>query len=152
MSRLDLHVERDGPPGAPALLLLHGFTGSTRTWDDLRQALRDDCQVLALDLPGHGKSPVPHDPAAYALPSVAHDIARALDHEGISRCAVLGYSMGGRQALRFALAYPERVSSLILESTSPGIADATERAQRRARDHELADFIEREGIRRLGGE
>ena len=146
MSGLDLHVERDGPPGAPALLLLHGFTGSTRTWDDLRQALRDDCHILALDLPGHGQSPVPDDPAAYALPSVAHDIARALDREGISRCAVLGYSMGGRQALHFALACPERVSSLVLESTSPGIADPAERAQRRRRDHEVADFIEREGV------
>ena len=149
MSPVDLHVERDGRPGAPALVLLHGFTGSARTWDRLRAALRDEFDLLAVDLPGHGASPAPDDPRAYALENVAEDLARLLDRQRVQRCAVLGYSLGGRHALRFALDHPARVTRLILESTSPGIDDPAEREARRLRDHELADRIEREGVERF---
>ena len=59
---------------------------------------------------------------------------------------LLGYSMGGRLALYFALAYPERTRTLTLVSASPGIASLTERAERRRRDNALADRIEQDGI------
>ena len=141
---LTLHVERDG--SGPPLLLLHGFTGSTITWSTLRAALRDRFELLIIDLPGHGRSSAPTDPARYALPRVADDIARVLDALDVARTAVLGYSMGARTALQFALAHPERVSALVLESASPGIGDPTERSARVAADGALAASIEREGI------
>ena len=62
------------------------------------------------------------------------DLLALLDHLGIERTALLGYSMGGRVALHFALAAPERLSALVLESASPGIADPQERAARVASD------------------
>lgn len=141
---LALHVERDG--NGPPLLLLHGFTGSTITWSVLRAALRDRFELVAVDLPGHGRSSAPADSARYALPRTAGDLARVLDALGIARGAVLGYSMGGRTALQFALAHPERVSALVLESASPGIADPAERAARVASDEALAAAIERDGV------
>jgi 2-succinyl-6-hydroxy-2,4-cyclohexadiene-1-carboxylate synthase len=69
-----------------------------------------------------------------------------LDRFDVERSALLGYSMGGRIALALALAEPERVGALVLESASPGIADPEERAARRAADQALAARIEREGI------
>jgi 2-succinyl-6-hydroxy-2,4-cyclohexadiene-1-carboxylate synthase len=59
---------------------------------------------------------------------------------------VWGYSMGGRLALQFAAAYPQRVSRLIVESASPGIADPAERSERRDSDEKLADEIEEIGV------
>lgn len=141
---LTLHVERAGR-GAP-LLLLHGFTGSAETWASLADALGDDVATIAVDLPGHGRSSAPADPARYAIARTADDLARVLDALGVERAAVLGYSMGGRVALRFALRHPDRVSALVLESASPGIADAGERAARVRADGELADAIERDGV------
>jgi len=140
--RLHVSVVGQGPP----LALLHGFTGSGLTWAPLVAALKCHCTMIRVDLPGHGRSTKPADPARYALHRFADDLAGVLDALAIPRAAVLGYSLGGRAALHFALAHPERVTVLILESVSPGIAGAGERAQRVAADATLADAIERDGV------
>ncbi len=167
---LALRVSYDDAPydtwsdgGPPPLLLLHGFTGALDAWDALRLALRLALReprgplgeggrltavraTIAVDLPGHGASGAPADPARYALDRTADDLARVLDALGAPRAAVLGYSFGGRAALRFALRHPGRVDALVLESASPGIADPAERAARAAADAALADAIERDGV------
>ncbi|MDI3340690.1 MAG: 2-succinyl-6-hydroxy-2,4-cyclohexadiene-1-carboxylate synthase [Sphaerobacter sp.] len=139
-----LHVERggDGPP----LLLLHGFTGSAATWAPLLPALQRHVTTVAPDLIGHGHSDAPADPARYAMDRCVADLVALLDALAIERTAVLGYSMGGRVALHLALAAPERVTALVLEGASPGIADPAERAARAASDAALAEQIEREGL------
>lgn len=141
---LRLHVERAG--NGPPVVMLHGFTGSTATWHGLRDALPERFTTILVDLPGHGGSGAPQDATRYALPRFADDLARVLDVLDVPRAAVLGYSLGGRAALRFALAHPARVTALLLESASPGIADEDERAARRAADAALADLLEREGV------
>jgi 2-succinyl-6-hydroxy-2,4-cyclohexadiene-1-carboxylate synthase len=142
--RLRMHVVSSGH-GA-ALIALHGFTGSAETWTPLRDTLADRFTIHAVDLPGHGRSDAPEDPGRYALPRLADDLARVLDALDVETAAVLGYSLGARAALRFALKHPARVRALVLESVSPGIVDPAERAERRAADTALADDIEREGI------
>lgn len=141
---LRLHVVISG--NGPALVLLHGFTGSSDTWNFLRPSLDSHYRVVALDLPGHGRSSSPESASRYSHERFADDLAGVLDSLDVERAAVLGYSMGGRAALRFAVAHPERTSALILESTSPGISERAEREERAASDAVLADFIEREGI------
>jgi 2-succinyl-6-hydroxy-2,4-cyclohexadiene-1-carboxylate synthase len=141
---LRLHVMVDG--AGPPLVLLHGFTGSVESWAPLRAAFGAAHTAIAVDLPGHGRSSAPPEPSRYGLDRFADDLARVLDTLGMARVALLGYSMGGRAALRFALRHPDRVAALALESTSPGIADAAQRADRLAADLALADSIEREGV------
>lgn len=130
----------------PTLLLLHGFTGSAENWAPLTTALSGSYRLLALDLPGHGRTEAPADPARYTMEAVARDVDALLDHLQASPAHLLGYSMGGRLALYLALHRPRRWTSLILESASPGLATAAEQAQRVAQDEALADFIEREGV------
>ena len=130
---------------AATLLALHGFTGSGRTWDALAAALGPDVAVVAPDLPGHGAN-LPDDEAEYALARTAERLWEALDARGVARPHVLGYSMGGRLALRVALLRPGRVRALVLESASPGIAGEAERAARVARDRALAADVERDGV------
>lgn len=139
-----LHVVRGGD--GPALLLLHGFTGNADTWEPLLPTLRARFHTVAPDLIGHGRSAVPPRPDRYAMDQCVADLVALLDAFGIDRAAVLGYSMGGRVALHLALAAPERVSALVLEGASPGIADPDERAARVASDAALADRIEHQGL------
>lgn len=137
-----------GAPGAARLpiLLLHGFTGTGDGWRRLTAALAGHLDVVTVDLPGHGRSTAPADSGRYAFGRLADDLAAVLDAVGAARAIVLGYSMGGRAALKLALHHPDRVAALVLESTSPGIADPAQRAARRESDHHLAHRLEREGI------
>jgi 2-succinyl-6-hydroxy-2,4-cyclohexadiene-1-carboxylate synthase len=141
---LRLHVASSGQ--GPALVMLHGFTGSATTWDFLRPVLEERHRLIAVDLPGHGRSSSPSDPGRYSLDRLAVDLSAILDSIEVERAAIMGYSMGGRAALRFAIARPNRISALILESTSPGLSDAAERDARATSDALLADAIERDGV------
>jgi 2-succinyl-6-hydroxy-2,4-cyclohexadiene-1-carboxylate synthase len=132
--------------GVPTFLL-HGFTGSAATWFPLL-SLAQRFRPFAIDLPGHGETQAPLDPTRYAADQAVADLlalADALLGRNVP-FALLGYSMGGRLAMHVALAAPERITALIVESASPGIADAGERDDRRRRDEALAERIEREGI------
>ncbi len=140
---VQLNVEQRGE--GPALLLLHGFTGSGATWTPHLEAWRGFTTV-AVDLLGHGESDRPRDPARYRMERCVDDLTALLDQLGIRRAAVLGYSMGGRVALRLALHAPERLWALVLESASPGIEDAAEREERVRSDAAMADAIERDGV------
>ncbi|MDR6226719.1 2-succinyl-6-hydroxy-2,4-cyclohexadiene-1-carboxylate synthase [Desmospora profundinema] len=141
---LQYHVEVDGE--GPALLLLHGFTGSVRTWDPWVDRWSARWRLVRVDLPGHGQSAVPADPGRIAMERVCRDLAGILEQLGAERAHVLGYSMGGRTALSFALLHPERVAALVLESASPGLAGEEERRERATRDEVLARRIEVEGV------
>jgi 2-succinyl-6-hydroxy-2,4-cyclohexadiene-1-carboxylate synthase len=135
----------DEGQGSP-LLLLHGFTGSIDTWAELRPALVHSFRVITVDLPGHGLTESPLDPARYHMESAAADLielCRRLDCEAVN---LMGYSMGGRLALYLAVHYPGLVRKLMLVSASPGLRTEEERAARRESDASIADDIERDGI------
>lgn len=143
-----LNVDIYGAPDAPPLVLLHGFTGSARSWGGqlLGQLAQAGMRVLAFDLPGHGNSNVSADPADYSLHQTSNDVSAALYalHVSADEAILLGYSMGGRIALYLALSGYFR--GLVLESASPGLRTETERAARRAQDEALAENIIRQGL------
>jgi 2-succinyl-6-hydroxy-2,4-cyclohexadiene-1-carboxylate synthase len=139
-----LHVAVAGR-GKP-LILLHGFTGSGSQWAPQIEAYAEHFRTVAVDLLGHGRSDAPHDAARYRMERCVADLAAVLDAIDISRACWLGYSMGARVALTFALSYPQRVEALVLEGGSPGIEDPVSRRERIAQDEALADRIEREGV------
>ncbi|MEI7554404.1 2-succinyl-6-hydroxy-2,4-cyclohexadiene-1-carboxylate synthase [Candidatus Chlorohelix sp.] len=128
------------------IALLHGFTGSAASWNPHIAAFSGFADVLAIDAPGHGNSSTPADSALYLLPHTTEAFLKLLDTLNLARVVLLGYSMGGRQALHIATTAPERIKKLALESATPGIIDPAERANRRESDGKLADFIEREGL------
>jgi 2-succinyl-6-hydroxy-2,4-cyclohexadiene-1-carboxylate synthase len=120
------------------VVLLHGFGGTHRAWDGVVGQLPPErYRPLGLDLPGHGASADAERPITFAG-CVDHVLARAP-----ARFVLCGYSLGGRVALHVALAAPERVTRLVLVSSTAGIEDAAERAERSAADHRLADELER---------
>jgi 2-succinyl-6-hydroxy-2,4-cyclohexadiene-1-carboxylate synthase len=122
------------------LLLLHGFTQTGRGWDEVvRHLAGETYRPLAPDLRGHGA-------AGSRRPIDMEACARDVAGLAAGSFALAGYSMGGRIALHVALAHPDRVSKLVLISTTAGIEDPTERAARRARDDALAAWIEDHAI------
>ncbi|WP_010097119.1 2-succinyl-6-hydroxy-2,4-cyclohexadiene-1-carboxylate synthase [Ornithinibacillus scapharcae] len=126
-----------------ALVLLHGFTGSTQTWNHIIQTFRSSFQIIVIDLPGHGKT-VSHSPIS--MEQCCTDIRTLLVEIGIDSCHMIGYSMGGRTALSFSMLYPDMVKSLVLESASAGLDLEEDRHSRRTNDEKLAQKLEREGL------
>jgi pimeloyl-ACP methyl ester carboxylesterase len=107
----------DAGGGGDPVLLIHGFASSVRdNWQDpgwVDVLKREGFRVVALDCRGHGESEKLYDPATYAAPLMAEDSRRLLDHLGIGRADVMGYSMGARIAAFLALAHPGRVRSAV---------------------------------------
>jgi len=99
----------------PALLFIHGLTGSQRNWAHLIDALNHDHRVLAPDLFGHGASAkVMGD---YSLGAHAATLRDLLDLLGINRVTLVGHSFGGGVAMQFCYLFPERVERLVLVSS-----------------------------------
>ena len=106
---------RDGD--ADAILLIHGFASNrTVNWVDtgwVKLLAANGRRVLAIDNRGHGESAKLYDPAAYTAPAMAEDARALLDHLGIARADVMGYSMGARITAFLAMTHPDRVRSAI---------------------------------------
>ena len=131
------------PHPSSLILLLHGFTGSRKNWFFLAPKLVElGYTVVVPDILGHGESDAPEDAEAYRMERITADILSHFPQP----ITVLGYSMGGRLALYMAVNFPEKVNRLILESSSPGLADSTERQARIESDNALADLILENGI------
>ncbi|MDH4074396.1 MAG: alpha/beta fold hydrolase [Acidimicrobiia bacterium] len=113
------------------LVLAHGFTQNSRCWGPFGHELAADHEVVAVDLPGHGRTDPAHDTAD--LPTVGRLLA-----EVGGDAVYIGYSMGGRAALHAALAHPERVRALVLIGATAGMDDPAARAARRRADETLA--------------
>lgn len=104
------YVEAGDPAGEP-LLLLHGFTDSSRSWTPAIPYL-GKYRLLILDQRGHGDSDAPL--CCYSSSQLAYDARLFLDALGIKRAAVAGHSLGSIVAIAMATDHPDRVSSIIL--------------------------------------
>jgi len=124
------------------VVLLHGFLGTGGDWDEITERLGPGFRCLCPDLPGHGSNLDGPPPSGYTMDYAALQVMERLDKEGIERCALVGYSMGGRLALYLAVNYPERFNALVVESASPGLKDPEQRQHRADYDADLAKELE----------
>ncbi len=148
------------PDGLP-VLLLHGFTGNAKSMAPLAERLEKPAdaateinelrqdelrQVIAVDLIGHGATQSPPDIGRYSLTAFVGSLDAVLAATTFPKAHVVGYSLGGRAALTFASERPQRCASLTLIGATPGIADTSERLDRRRNDYALAGRIARHGV------
>jgi len=110
--RLRLHYVDWGNPGAPPLLLVHGGRDHCRNWDWVAAALRRDWHVLAPDLRGHGDSQWSLS-ANYTISAYIYDLAQLIHQQELAPVTIVGHSLGGMIALRYAGIYPEFVRKLV---------------------------------------
>ncbi|MBN2731538.1 MAG: 2-succinyl-6-hydroxy-2,4-cyclohexadiene-1-carboxylate synthase [Balneolaceae bacterium] len=125
----------------PWLLMLHGFMGDGRTFHHLAEGLSEACNPITVDLLGHGESEKIDDANRYNEKHQVADIISIVQQLGVTPVFLYGYSMGGRLAFKTALEAPALVKGLILESTTYGIIDNQERAERRKVDARRAQKI-----------
>lgn len=146
------HYETFGESQGQPVVFLHGFAQNLHTWDAVRDVLLDPAEsrdaaapplrLILLDLIGHGASDKPQDLGPYTLPhmvDVLDEFRRVLE---LGRFHLVGYSMGGRIALTYAIERPRTLESLVLESSSFGPRSPAEKTQARKRDDELAELLE----------
>jgi pimeloyl-ACP methyl ester carboxylesterase len=116
----------EGPPGAPTLLLLHGWMASGGlNWFRVFDTLGEHFNVVAVDMRGHGRGI--RNSRRFRLADCADDAAATLDELGIGRVIAVGYSLGGPVAQLLWRNHPEKVEGLVLCSTAhrlmPGVRE-----------------------------
>ncbi|MEX0780384.1 MAG: 2-succinyl-6-hydroxy-2,4-cyclohexadiene-1-carboxylate synthase [Balneolales bacterium] len=122
----------------PTLVMLHGFMGSSGSFYHLTDALREFANLVYIDLLGHGETNAPSNSQRYAPDQQVADLHAILQKFGGKPLILHGYSMGGRLALQYACRHPGHLDKLILESTTAGITDKSERDIRKRTDRTRA--------------
>ncbi|MBM3183996.1 MAG: alpha/beta fold hydrolase, partial [Chlamydiae bacterium] len=117
------HILKEGP-GTP-LVFLHGFLGKSEDWEGVISHLTH-CPCIGVDLPGHGLSSF-HETFDFSPPA--------------PRFHLIGYSMGGRLAMQYALRFAERIDRLLLIGAHPGLKTEKEKKERLQSDAKWADLL-----------
>lgn len=135
LSAMRVHVERRGQ--GPAIVFLHGMGVSCESWAAQMAALEDRFTVIAWDLLGHGKSPVPSDETLYSRDGALQDlddILATLDEKPI----LVGHSLGGYLCLAYAATRPDAIRGMVVIATGPGFRDPEKREAWNARSRRNA--------------
>ncbi|MBV8197786.1 MAG: alpha/beta hydrolase [Candidatus Eremiobacteraeota bacterium] len=107
----------DSAGGSPALLFVHGWQADRTIWDPIVAELHDRFRCVAPDLRGFGASS--NAPGPYALEQYSQDLRALVESLRLERVVVVGHSMGGKVAVRFALDAPQLVERLVLIASVP---------------------------------
>lgn len=145
------HVQINGYPyevnisgsGQPTWVFLHGFLGSQQEFS----AIRPTGTRIMLTLKGFGAQAPNVTVADLTVDQQVTELKLLFDALALGPVHLVGYSMGARLALSYALRYPETVAQLVLESGTAGLATQTERLARQAKDEALAQSIMQDGMR-----
>lgn len=133
-------------PLKQSILFLHGFSGCSNDWSKIFSLLGSEFQLIAIDLPGFGKSGKPRNDKFYRTEFLIRLMDEILYDLQLTEVILVGYSMGGRLALHFTLKHPQKVKALILESSSPGIKNKAEREVRIESDAKLITLIKKNSL------
>lgn len=139
------HVEIINADQQETIVFLHGFTGSTKSWQPVIEGW-NDVKIVLIDLIGHGETDCPEEIEHYRMQRQVEDLDALFAQLGLEGLTLIGYSMGGRTALAYACNFPERLKGLVLESASPGLRTDEEQQERQTRDEGLAQRIAAGGI------
>jgi 2-succinyl-6-hydroxy-2,4-cyclohexadiene-1-carboxylate synthase len=136
----------EGDSRHPTILFLHGFMGDRIEFKQEIVILSKQFYCVAIDLLGHGQTEAIDQEADqdhyYTIQSTANFVIKFLDLLRIDCCFLIGYSMGGRLALYLTIHFPQYFHRVVLESASAGLASATARSDRLAKDQQLAAKLE----------
>ena len=111
-----------GDPGAPPLVLLHGLRGFAYSWRIVAERLADRYRCLALNLRGHGDSG-PSPVRDLTIDQYVTDVEALATQLHLARFPIVGHSLGGRVAMAYAAAHPERTLGIVVEDIAPGLTD-----------------------------
>lgn len=134
------------PGNGHLVVALHGFTGDGTTMIPLLERVRNGRPAMAIDLIGHGLSQSPDYLESYSMPSVVDQVLSIIGPHQPGTVHLIGYSMGGRVALSLGARAPWYFGSITTLSSTPGIENPVERAQRHGQDLALAEHLDEVGL------
>lgn len=134
---MNLPYRREGK--GPVVLLLHGVGGDSTNWAAISSRLAARFDVISMDLRGHGRSDLITGPVG--VEDLARDAVGVMDAAGVSKCSVVGFSLGGVVAQCVSLDFPERVDKLAVIGTVCGRT-----MEERARAAERIEFLRQNGV------
>lgn len=114
---LKVHFRDEGSPNGKAIVLLHGNLNSLHAFEPLVENLKRDHRVISLDFPGHGLTGV-HPSNQYGYEGLSDAVELVVNHLSLKNFTLLGHSMGGRVAWRYAAEYPTQLNALVLMAAS----------------------------------
>ena len=124
-----LHSRKIGDNGLD-FIILHGLFGSSKNWSSFSASLKNNFQVWTIDARNHGLSPHSY---SMSYTEMAKDIFRFCVTNKLEKIILLGHSMGGKTAMKFALEYPDMIAALIVVDIAPVVYD---------HEHEQRDLID----------
>ncbi|WP_414830707.1 alpha/beta fold hydrolase [Alteromonas sp. H39] len=156
-----LHFSRTSPQEKrPVVVLLHGLFGDLNNLATIRRHLESEYDVLSVDLPDHGQSP---HRDVFTLDGAVECLKATLDHANVAEATLLGHSLGGKIAMRFALNYPDMVNQLFVADIAPvpysprhqrviaGLENVSlsTLSSRKQADEQLSEHINEPGVRQF---
>ncbi|MFV8225196.1 alpha/beta fold hydrolase [Christiangramia aquimixticola] len=129
-----IQYEVEGNKGKVPLVLLHGFLEDSLIWRELLKKLKEERQIIIIDLPGHGGSE--NISPEHSMSMMAEVVHHILLHLNIAKVSMAGHSMGGYVSLEFLKKFPKMLQSIVLINSTP-VQDSEERKDVRDRSVEL---------------
>lgn len=120
---MELHCDVH-PGNGPPLLLLHGLLSSGAQFEPNLEALSQVAKPVVVEMWGHGRSPVPEDPALFHPDAYVEAFERIRERLGVEAWMICGLSLGAALTLRYALDHPDRVTAQIFTNSTSALADA----------------------------
>jgi pimeloyl-ACP methyl ester carboxylesterase len=115
---LQMHCVTWGSPSAPPVVMLHGLRAYGQWFEEFAEVVASDFYLIAPDQRGRGSTDWAAD-GRYDTDAYVADLLQLAEHWPLQRFAIIGHSMGGTNAIKFAERYPERVSALVIVDSSP---------------------------------
>lgn len=142
-----IHVETYG--GGKPIILLHGFLEDSQIWNEFIPLLKKECQVICIDLFGHGKTPGLGD--IHEIETMAEAVSVVMDQLSISSAKLIGHSMGGYVSMAFLEKFSEKTNGILLLNSTPA-ADSEQRQRERVQGIQLVKkdkktFLDKEIIK-----
>jgi len=137
--KINVKIQGDNDELSP-ILFVHGFSGSNEDWKNICSNIKNR-KLICVDLPGHGNSEIPKETKYYKQDALVNLIEFIRYSLNLGKIILVGYSMGGRLALSYAVKFYNHLEKLVLESSSPGLLSDEEKEIRKKEDNRVADFI-----------
>ena len=144
LNGVNLYYEASG--SGTAVVLTHGFAGSTKMWLPQVEALSKEYQVITYDIRGHGQSDAPADRALYSWGIAIEDLHQLLTSLGVKEAIVGGLSLGGIVSFHYYLKHPEMTKALIIADSGPGFRNPQSMAAWDQERYKLTEVLEKGGM------
>ena len=151
INRNDVNINYESYGKGPVIFLTHGFSATSKMWNDQIEDLSKDFNLVVWDMRGHGQTDYPEDESLYNEEETIEDIHAILTDIGADKVNIGGMSLGGYMSLAFYYKYTEMVNSLLIIDTGPGFKNDEARQKWNNYAYSTANKFEDTGLESLKG-